>query len=529
MGEAFPPAPPLNPAPFRDDPLLYHGEPRSRRPSRRRSFIQEIRPEDPAMGLYDDFGRMDIRSPHKEEKKEKKEDKYPIPFEKPGTIVAYECYRFTKLESWEKASRQKIFAPDRELEAKVKSQRGNGRQSILDQMTKMSTFRAEQINRLVEDKNASTKDPNFEWACAYIGGKKVSTKKYFYEVPSMDVIVVKMVKKRSSSSDKKEPKLKIPGELIDLSKKPEKEKKEKDKKGEKGEEQGHFQHDGHMWGNDPFFTDHPRPFEVHNHQPAQPDPGFINLGPVQDHGGVQIVPEGGHHEARPMYEHAPPPAPMAPPPPRRRRSRHRPAPIPDPVLDVGGQNHHHNSSIDDDISVFFDDDGRSSRTSHSIDFEKHIPRRGSLRPERRKSYREHHRHNSYSTYPRHNDYPSSGEFAELIPERTTRPRNHRPEMTRRRTVAYYVPPQREITYHQEDLIPTVSHRSYSPPGGLDFGRVRTEREIEDLERELELRDREERLLRRERSLDRQAEVKRLDLLDRLTRRSTGRDPYGYRI
>lgn len=467
----------------------------------------------------DDFARMDMKHAPKEEKekdKKKEEEKFPVPVEKPGTVVAYECYRFAKLDSWERAGRQRLNVPSRELEARVKSQRSRGEPKIYEQMSRMSNFRAEQINRLLDDKSASTKDPHFEWVCASINSKKVSTKKGMYDVPSMDVILAKIVMKDTTPPKKNEPaKPKVPGELIDLSEKPD---KKKDKEKDKDKDKDHKPHSPHYWAHDPLFADAGKPIDVHH---AQSDPGFIKLGPVGGgHDGIEVLHEDGHQE------HIPPYVPMAPPP-RRSRSRHRPAPIPlqDPVLDNMGAHHPYNSSMDDDISVFFDDDGRSSRTSHSIDFEK-IPRRGSLKPERRKSYREHHRNNSYSVYPRYNDWRSPGELAEVIPEKTY-PRHHRPEFTRRRTLGY-APARPEITYHNDDLVPQVSHRSYSPPG-MDWERERRDREIEDLERELELREREERLERAERDIERQKERRRQDLIDRLSRKSSGRDPSGYRF
>jgi len=175
-------------------------------------------------------------------------------------------------------------------------------------------------------------------------------------------------------------------------------------------------------------------------------------------------------------------------------------PIVDPIVD---------SSVETDgVSVFFDDD-HSSRTSQSIDFEKVIPRRGSLKPEPRKAYREHHRQ-AYPQYERR----LSREAVDLIPERTYK--TPRPPVNRRRS---YVPARAEITYGEEGLSPR-SYRSYSPN---DFDR--TERDIEALERELHLEDKREKMYREERGLDREVQRRKYkyELEDELERRRMGRD------
>ena len=463
----------VHPVPIHHQHPIWESEPifEERKP-RRRSH----RHDEPAVIWdYVDEGH-DMGHANKDKKDKKKdEESWPMPLKKPGTIVEYESWGFRKIgETWGKADRYQLEVPRAHLADQVKAQmKAGGEASIYKQMSSMNNLRAEQINRLIRARQDAEKNPYYEWQCRHIAAKKGNkNKEGKREYPAMDVILVKIVKKREEFTT--EPEQSGPvlaGDLVDLSKPEKKEKKDKKKKKEEGEHPVEFFDDPAILGGEPVIVpdlgdgQHPdvypvEPFDegghYHNRQPQyhQEIPHYHREAPHHHYQNPQYHPEiHPYRHEHPPYHHDIPPhhnepvpqplwgeqVPRAPsvPPARRSRSRHRHR-VPDahlePILVDTRQEIRHvqpiDSSLDEDeVSVWFGGDDRSSRTSHSggggdgIDFMKKLPlRRGSLKRnsrEQRKSYREHRRQDSYGKY--------SDETVDIIPERARR----RPEGERR--------------------------------------------------------------------------------------------------
>lgn len=545
------------------------------------------------LGRFNNMNFGGGQPPKAAPEKEKEKPKPSPPSAKAGTIVSYEGYTFDRLDGWEVASKRVIRVSEEDLQRQVVAKKNQG--TIIDQMRKMSAGRRAQIDRLIEEKKFDEKEPQwYEWTpIALQDGKSRTIKKGgrdVKEVLSMDVFIVRKVKqgipgqKSEPKKDNKPSKTAVlGGTIVDLKQpiKPKEPPKPKDApppnggNGKPADHLGgmpqlpnlnHFGQGGGMFGRSeggqqPMFGAQGAGFPgmMGGNAGRQPgaagraagQPGAAFAGQGGGQGGFVPVggrPQGGQKN-QPDVQIIQDGGKAAGDGRKRRQSSHgRPDPfaaeIPklnlkdDPVvkLDGGGSKFipEGDSSFeeDDDFSPF-DEDELSSTTSFSVEYEKPVPRRGSLKLSRHRSkggegpiYREHKREKNYREPHRRRESRYEGETFDMFTERS-----RRPPLGRRSTVAYPSGPRR-ITNGESPPLSPIGHSPMGRrPSGLvypdEYDRYRAkERDAEEYFRrsaEEDYKRRQRELFALERERQRRDELDRLDMLDRISHRS---DPLG---
>lgn len=220
-----------------------------------------------------------------------------------GTPRRCEYYSFTKGDDWKVADRIKISAPQDELEKKVS--KGKKSSSVLETLVKMSPDRRAQIDRLLDQKNATEESRDAQWHCVFIDSPGTKVKEVggrrIREHKKMNVIVAQhLLSGRVNSTSEEEGKSFI-GERSDISEplKPKDRSKDKHAKGGKESKNANHHRD------DPFdrkrlFDDNGAPMDKYGPIPEYPPqhPHYIQ-GMGQPFGPPGVLPMGNFHPAGP--------------------------------------------------------------------------------------------------------------------------------------------------------------------------------------------------------------------------------------
>ncbi|EXJ78470.1 hypothetical protein A1O1_08870 [Capronia coronata CBS 617.96] len=134
------------------------------------------------MSLHDDIPEHRPRAEHRRS------------FAVPAITQDYLYYRFIKDgDDWSSAYKTSISAPIEQIEKKARKRNGDG--TVLDQMTRMSQLRRDQIERAVQDANTHEAG-DAHWTVVYINAKKVLGRNRIL-VPEMDIILARTKKSKA--------------------------------------------------------------------------------------------------------------------------------------------------------------------------------------------------------------------------------------------------------------------------------------------------------------------------------------------